>query len=72
MHYFFMVSIAAFVIEFYTSTVFFIASIANIPGYDELTQSQLHAKMVMPLFLALIGSIIAITFFRKIHDKEIE
>ena len=71
-YYFFMISIAAGVTQFYTSAVFFIASISNIPGYDELTQNQLHAKMVRPLFLALVGSIIAITTFRKIHDKEIE
>ena len=70
--YYIMIGIAVSAIQLYATISFTVASIVNAPGYTELSYNQFRSSMVWEFFLSLIGAIVAITVFKKIHDKEIE
>lgn len=71
-NYYIMISIAVASIQLYKTISFIIASIIKTPGYDNISYNQFQASIRWELLLSLIGAIVAVTVFGKIHDKEIE
>ncbi len=72
MHYYMMISIAVALIQSYKTISFFIALIINAPGYTGLSYNQFLSSFKWSMFMSLVGAIVAITVFGKIHNQEIK
>lgn len=67
---FFIIALSVFIIEVYEGIKFIGFKVLSVPAYREISFNQMHSRMTYNMLSALLGSIIAIIVFGKVHNRQ--